>query len=162
MVGVGITPTIRREGGTMGEPTWTETPQTTTDEVAGWIELPESGWGALVGWAAGGSRLRRVPDHPGAHATVVSTGDGRSWTQPRSGAEQAGVDADIAGYLADAGVAARPAGYRWYLRPPTRATDPDEFWARVNDGVERLAPGAAHPAELRPILELVLAEIYEG
>jgi hypothetical protein len=134
----------------------------TPDEVTGWIELPESGWGALVGWVAGASRLRRIPDEPGQHVTVITevSPDGvRFSTEPRSTAEQSWVDADITGYLADAHVPARPAGYRWFLLPP-RSTDEDEFWAAVNDGLAQIAPRATHPAEIVQPLRRVLAELY--
>ncbi|WP_428966037.1 DUF5956 family protein [Micromonospora fluostatini] len=61
-----------------------------------YLELPESGWGALVGWTAGPARLVRCPDRPDRHTTVITTsspaGDDHQ-ARPRTAAEQGDLDA---------------------------------------------------------------------
>ena len=43
---------------------------------ASWLDLPENGWGALIGWAAGLDNLRRRPPS-GAGGTITGyTGAG--------------------------------------------------------------------------------------
>jgi hypothetical protein len=150
---------------------WDDVPPLATDPSAspnvggtdgGYLELPESGWGALVGWSAGIARLARYPDRADLHTTTTTTvgpGGEEHESRPRSADEQAQVDTDIDDYLGDAGIPARPRGYRWFLRPPP-GWGADRFWDALNSPLNRDHPPATRPRELAARLRDILAEVY--
>jgi hypothetical protein len=120
------------------------------------IELGESGWDHLVGWVVGVPRMRRVVDRRTHMTTVEYPGIGVRFQRPRSPSEQADIEKDINGYLAEAGVPPRPAGYIWYvLKPPTVASE-DEFWARVNQAQYV----SVRPEHLISVLPAIVDELY--
>ncbi|GIJ28302.1 hypothetical protein Vqi01_34640 [Micromonospora qiuiae] len=135
-------------------------PPATTDNRE-WFELPESTWGALVGWTAGTARMARVLDRVESHSTVITTsgptGDDRE-VRPRTLDEQAGVDATINEYLQACGAPARPPGYRWFLRLPVGYSEA-RLWAEVN---EALPPSAIYPADVAPRVAAIVAGMYAG
>lgn len=91
------------------------------------IELPDSGWGALIAWLTPRDRIARCSDDRDHETRVrVVSGAGRSqFYERRSRAEQDALDHDVDAYLADASVPPRPRGYRWFLRlPPPWAAMP--------------------------------------
>ncbi|GGL87848.1 DUF5956 family protein [Micromonospora yangpuensis] len=124
-----------------------------------WFELPESTWGALVGWTAGTARMARVPDRVESHSTVTTTngpaGDERQ-VRPRTADEQADVDATINEYLQACGAPARPPGYRWFLRLPTGYSEA-RLWAEVN---EALPPSAINPADVASRITQIVSGMY--
>jgi hypothetical protein len=141
---------------------WDDAQTVTDDDVAGWVELDASGFDALIGWVAGPGRLRRVPDDPARYAVQVTyeePGSTRTWTEPRTAADQAGIEADIDAYLTDAGAPPRPGGYRWFLQPPAGVGERD-LEAAVNKGIDRMAPAATHPSQLVEPIRRVLADLY--
>ncbi|MEU8054182.1 MULTISPECIES: DUF5956 family protein [Micromonospora] len=126
-----------------------------------WFELPESTWGALIGWVAGTARMARVLDDLESHLTVVSTsgpaGDG--WeVRPRTVEEQALVDDSINEYLQACGAPARPSGYRWFLRLPAGYNEA-RLWAEVGEGQ---SPSAIFPADVAPRVAEIVARMYGG
>ncbi|WP_428962974.1 DUF5956 family protein [Micromonospora fluostatini] len=137
-------------------------PTAPTGPAGEYLELPESGWGALVGWTVGPARLVRCPDRPEDHTTVITTispaGDDHQ-ARPRTAAEQTDLDADINTYLHDAGLPARPPGYRWFLRLPA-GHDEDRFWNAVHESLNREQPTATHPADIARQVRTILQEIY--
>ena len=128
------------------------------------VELPESGWGALVGWTAGLDRMVRCLDRLDRHMTVVTTtspaGDDRQ-TRPRTAAEQADLDADINTYLRDAGIPARPSGYRWFLRLPPGYGE-GRFWNELHESLNREPTAATHPADIAYQVRKILQDIYRA
>ncbi|MCX4471412.1 hypothetical protein C5N14_28200 [Micromonospora sp. MW-13] len=124
-----------------------------------YIELPESGWGGLVGWCAGPARLIRVPDQVEAHITTVTrsspAGD-EQYSRPRTYDEQAIADADINDYLHACGAPARPTGYRWFLRLPAGYSE-DRLWSDLIGG---LPSSAIHPADIAPRVDDIVRGIY--
>ncbi|SCE91680.1 DUF5956 family protein [Micromonospora mirobrigensis] len=148
-------------GGWIDVPLSAEAPPAATGE---YVELPASGWGALVGWAAGPAKLVRVPERPEAHTTVMTTsgpaGD-RHRRRPRTEAEQVELDGDIDIYLRDGGIPARPAGYRWFLRLPAGYHE-DEFWSELHEALNHAHPAATHPACIARQVGSILREIFEG
>jgi uncharacterized protein DUF5956 len=142
---------------------WDQVPVVTEGEVAGWIELGESGWDALIGWVAGPDRLRRVHDDINRYTVQVSCesaeGGITRWTEPRTAEDHAGIDADINSYLADAGASPRPSGFRWFLLPPPNLAE-HELTAAFIDGVDRLATKATLPADMVEPFRRIVAEIY--
>ena len=120
------------------------------------IELDDSGWGQLVGWAVGVSRLRRALDRREHMTTIVYPASGRTVRRPRSAAEQAEIEDDVNSYLAEAGVPPRPAGYVWYvLKPPTVASKA-EFWARINQAQSV----SVRPERLISVLPAIVDDLY--
>jgi hypothetical protein len=130
---------------------------------ASWVELPENGWGALIGWAAGRENLRR---HPSSDADRVVTGyiehDGvrHHFEGPFTAADRQGVDDDIDSYLRDADVPPRPRGYVWMIRVPDGHVSPDVFLADVDTAILRDAGSVTRPKQLRPIFAAVLRDFY--
>ena len=97
------------------------------------VELGDSGWGQLVGWMAGVSRMVRVVDRQQHMTRITYQATGQTFERPRSEEEQTEVEELVNARLAEADVPPRPAGYVWYLmRPPSVASD-TEFWSRIND-----------------------------
>ncbi|MEU5949573.1 DUF5956 family protein [Micromonospora sp. NPDC049460] len=130
--------------------------------ASNWLELPQSGWGALVGWVAGLTRLVRCPDRPDQHVTTITTSSptGTHYqVRPRSAAEQADLDADIDAYLRDAGIPARPSGYRWFLRLPAGYGE-NRFWNDVHESLNREHVAATHPADVARYVRKILHKIY--
>ncbi|WP_434739377.1 DUF5956 family protein [Micromonospora sp. SH-82] len=137
-------------------------PEAPIEPAGEYLELPESGWGALIGWTAGLARLVRCPDRPDRHITVVTTsgpaGDDHQ-ARPRAAAEQTEIDADINAYLQDAGIPARLSGYRWFLRLPAGHGE-DRFWSDVHESLNREHATTTHPADIARHVRKILHEIY--
>jgi hypothetical protein len=126
-----------------------------------YAELPESGWGALVGWLAGSERLLGHAETSSDHQTVLTVErEGSTTVQEsvRNAAEQATVDEDINGFLLDAGAEPRPTGVRWFVQLPAGVTAQD-FWSLANDAAAKSGP---HPSELKIPLQRALARLYGG
>jgi hypothetical protein len=141
---------------------WDRVTTLTTEPGGGLIELPESGWGALVGWLAGPAHLARRHDRIDQHATVVTIVDAageRRSTHARTAAEQDEIDADIDGYLRDAGIPARPSGYRWFLRLPPGLRE-DQFWSGLNTALGESRPSPSHPRDTANAVREHLFQAY--
>jgi len=117
--------------------TWEQVAETAQipNEPDRYVELPESGWGALIAWLAEPAQVVRVPDGQD-HVTAVSTssGDGQmvACSHPRDAAEDDLLNDDIDHYLREADAApSRPRGYRWFLRLPVAITEA-RFWEIMN------------------------------
>ncbi|MFE4228609.1 DUF5956 family protein [Arthrobacter sp. NPDC056886] len=130
---------------------------------ASWVELPESGWGALMGRAAGRENLRR---HPSSDADKVVTGYTEhagvrhDFEGPFTATDRQGVDDDIDSYLRDADVPPRPRGYVWLIRVPVGHASPEGFLDDVESSILRAAGAVTHPKRLRPIFAAVLRGFY--
>jgi hypothetical protein len=130
---------------------------------SGWVLLQETGWDALIGWAAGQSNLRRVrrsDEHRRVHVTLVRDGTNREFTEPFTQSDRAIVDESINSYLADAGIPPRPGGYDWYLRVPEPFSSGGNLLVEINTRVYARSQRAVRPSEWRPLIELVLVGIY--
>ena len=124
-----------------------------------YAELPESGWGALVGWLAGASRLLSCPDSLSAHVTETTTERGPAVTAAltrRSAEEQDLIEEDVNAYLEAAGADPRSPGRRWFVRLPD-GVSADELWETLNEAVEQ-AP--RHPSALPAPLRRALVGLY--
>jgi hypothetical protein len=143
----------------------TEASETVPARVAGHhiLELPESGWGgALLGWAAGPTRLYRLRDDPARHTTVTTchrNGTTTVTTAPRTVHDQHEIDRDIDEYLTAAGAAPRPSGYRWFIRLPAGHADGHAFFAAVNAATPL---STRTPAECRAALDDAIIQLYHG
>jgi hypothetical protein len=113
---------------------WDGTP--IVDEVPdGFLELPDNGYGAVVGWCAGSANLVRLPDSADNYTitvTCVTAGVTTKHDEQRTQEDQDTID-DLADcYLAEAGIPhGRPRGFRWFVRLPDGLTA-DGFWRLVN------------------------------
>lgn len=125
------------------------------------VELPESGWGALIAWVSGPSHVIRQLDTRQHLTQVVEVRDGAhdTYTEPRSETEQTTLDNDIDQYLRDADVPARPHGYRWFLRLPQGMTG-DMFWHHINSALIRTRTRPTHPREIAAALNELLREPF--
>ncbi|MFI6819792.1 DUF5956 family protein [Micromonospora sp. NPDC050187] len=144
-------------------PGWDDVPVLDDPPGDGYYELTENGWGAIIGWFSGVGRMVRCPDRlPHRYTEVCIDRYGtRERTVARSAEDQQMIDDSINEYLGDAGIPARPAGFRWFLRLPTGYTGP-EIESRVNRGVGRLPADHVHPAQLAPRIREVLGDVYAG
>ncbi|WP_020673356.1 DUF5956 family protein [Amycolatopsis nigrescens] len=119
-------------------------------DIAGsrYAPLPDNGWGMLIAWAAGPARVQRVVDRLEDHTVRVirrarRTSEATVTTEPRTEADQAGIEADVNSYLAEAAVPPRPRGYTWHLELPD-GVEPRRLWAAVNARVEPGVPTPPH------------------
>ncbi|PJE94480.1 hypothetical protein CUT44_30160 [Streptomyces carminius] len=148
--------------------TWSEFPQVGEPPPAGggvyesprgqrYIELPETGRGALLAWVAGPRRVVRSPaglaDKPPV-VTAVTTGEGETEhsESPRTVVDQEEIDAAVDEYLTEADLPPRPRGWRWFLALPPSCSGPEDFHRSVAAllGDE---PADLRPADLRKALE---------
>ena len=142
---------------------WSDVPE--AEPSAAWVELPENGWGALIGWAAGAENLRRHRSSDTGRTVTGHTehaGVRQSFEQPFTAADREGIDDDIDAYLREADLPPRPRGYSWLIRVPDGHTSPDAFMANVDAAILGAADGAVNPRQLRPIFATVLADFYAG
>lgn len=130
----------------------------------GWELLPENGWFALIGWAAGASNLRRAPgsdEGRTARVTLIERGVEHNYLEPFSPEDRAGVEESTNGYLAEARVPARPAGYDWYLRVPLAWEPASSVLDELDSRIVRLqVQRAPSPAQILQIMELVLGGFH--
>lgn len=143
---------------------WQSVPDHVPD--AGWIELDENGWGALIGWVAGPGNLRRSPVDDSARTVAASkTGpDGAviEFEEAFTAQDRVIVDESANCYLADAGAAERPGGFRWFIRLPEQFAGREEFLAAITRAVYARDPKPVHPSDVRSAMEQVMPSIYEG
>ena len=140
---------------------WSEVQE--AEPSASWVELPENGWGALIGWAAGRENLRRQPSSDADRMVTGYTehaGVRHHFEVPFTAADRQGVDDAIDSYLRDADVPPRPTGYVWLIRVPEGQTSPEAFLADVDTAILRAAGSVTHPKRLRPIFAAVLRDFY--
>jgi hypothetical protein len=131
--------------------------------VAGqrFVELPASGWGAFVGYAAGIGRMVRCAD-VAARQTVTSVHDrtGRLVaveSRPSTPEERTGVEDDIDEYLALIGIPPRPRSFLWFLLLPDRLAEQD-FWAAI---FAKWRHGGQPTADWLPDLRRIVEPLYE-
>lgn len=130
---------------------------------ASWVELPENGWGALLGWAAGSENLRRSPSSDVGRTVTgyIEDANGRTpFEEPFTAADRKVVDDDIDMYLGAAGVPPRPRGFVWMIRVPDGHASPEAFLADVDSTVLRAADSVTHPMQLLPVFADVLRNFY--
>jgi hypothetical protein len=124
------------------------------------IELPESGWGALIAWLAGPTWAHPDPARvlPPVTVSVISAGATSEAKFDRTPEDQTSIDDDIAAYLADADVPPQPRAMWWSLRRPAGMDEPS-FWTQVHQSMYKQCPDARLPREIRACLTRVLAAI---
>ena len=126
------------------------------------VELPETGWGALVAWIAGPSwvhpdRLRVLPQ---VRRTVEVDGSAVTTSTDRSSQDLDAMDEDIAAYLADAGVPPPPRGVRWSLRRPRDMRDAD-LWAHLHSSMAQRCPRAREPRDIHDCLTPIVRGLLD-
>ncbi len=122
---------------------WAEFEEATPEhaEGPGVVVLEQNGWKALVAYAAGPERCRIIPaDHDRTVRVTTRRRVGDTWVEaeyeePYTQDDVDEVYADMADYLAEAGVPAPPRDVRWVLDLPEGLTE-DEFWDEVNEAVD--------------------------
>lgn len=140
---------------------WSEVQE--AEPSASWMELPENGWGALMGWAAGSENLHRQPSSDADTMVTGSTehtGVRHHFEVPCTAVDRQGVDDAINSYLREADVPPRPRGYVWLIRVPDGHASPDDFLSDVDTAILRAAGAVTHPKRLRPIFAAVLRDFY--
>lgn len=129
------------------------------------VELPETGYGALIAWCANRAHVIRraapAPD-PRRVTSVVKWADGREehFVRGFDDSDVAAIDHEINDYLAAAGIPPRPSHYRWYLRVP-RWLSGDKFWTDLELALDRDLETAPEPGAIRRVLETVVPQLLE-
>lgn len=147
-----------------GDKTW----ESVLEDVpgAGWVELDENGWGALIGWVAGAENLRRSPVDDSARTVAVSrTGpDGVviEFDEAFTAQDRVIVDESVNSYLVDADAEERPGGFRWFVRLPEQFSSWEDFRGAVTRAVYAGDPKPVHPVDVRSAMERAIQSIYEG
>lgn len=120
----------------IAEPVETGKEVTITVEGVRYLELPDDGLGALVGWIAGPARLVRCVDRLDRHVTGIVTVRGHTEQlerRQRTVDEQFEIQRNVNDYLNSHGVPAQPDGFRWFIRLPNGTITRDDFWALLLD-----------------------------
>ncbi|PNI09508.1 hypothetical protein CXX84_04450 [Arthrobacter sp. AFG7.2] len=128
----------------------------------GFVLLPENGWEALVLAVAGSGHGARYPKRGvRKEISVVTTTAGSTTVKkvPFTDQDQGIIDDFLDEYLVAAGFEPRPRGYDWYLRLPNGITSFDELCVVLNAALAEENAGG-HPAQVRPVFERVLANLY--
>lgn len=128
----------------------------------GFVLLPENGWEALVLAVAGPGHGARFPrGSVQKEISVVTTTAGSTTAKKVSftDEDQEIIDDFLDEYLVAAGFEPRPRGYDWYLRLPKGITSCDELSVLLNAALAGENAGG-HPAQVRPVFERVLANLY--
>lgn len=131
----------------------------------GWAELDESGWGALIGWAAGAENLRkgRAVDDSVRTVTVTRTdkdGTVTESTEAFTACDRGIVEEEANSYLADAGLEKRPGGFRWFVRLPSQFSSWEELRSAITGAVYAGEPQVVHPAQIAPIMKQAVQRLY--
>lgn len=129
---------------------------------AGFVLLPENGWEALVLAVAGPGRGARYPKRRvQKEISVVTTTAGSTTAKkvPFTDEDQEIIDDFLDEYLVAAGFEPRPRGYDWFLRLPNGITSFDELNVLFHAALAGENAGG-HPAQLRPVFEQVIANLY--
>ncbi|GAB3901850.1 DUF5956 family protein [Kibdelosporangium lantanae] len=125
---------------------------TLTIQGSTFVELPYSGWGALVGWLSGAHRMMRTPvELPQPSLEDAGYDD--------SAADREEIDNEIDFYLSEADVPARPRGYRWFLKLP-QGVDGRAFWSKLMQGISDRGLTSPYPGDWKEALEGLLDEIH--
>jgi hypothetical protein len=130
-----------------------------------WTELDETGWDALIGWAAGPQNLRRFPNSDiGRVVSMTRTRDGvtEQFEEAFTADDRRTVDDSIDDYLADAGIPARPRGYRWFIRVPEAYDSAYAFHHDLHIVINATTPAqtSPRPVDWRPLIEGVVQGFY--
>jgi hypothetical protein len=115
-------------------PTWDEVPLLGSTPPAGsapghafrvgglrYWECGGTGFDMMIAWVAGFATLRKFPDFRVPMTSHTETRPGRrprTWQQPMDDEFAGEIEDAINGYLTDAGLPGRPAGFRWFQTCP--------------------------------------------
>jgi hypothetical protein len=111
---------------------------------AGWFELEDSTWDALITAMAGEKNLLR-----GLHQSNAFYDD-----------DQEIIDGFIDEHLAAADLPPRPRGYEWFLRPPPGPSNLQALHEELNEFIRKHSPQASHPQELCELVKAFLHRLY--
>jgi len=130
-------------------------------------EAPDSGYGALVVWCAGADHTLRSHDDMSRHRVVIecvdAAGSRTRAARPRTHWDQEQIEAAINDYLADAGVEARPFGFRWFIAVPRTVDPPDRFWLDLDRSLSTAGlPPAPDPAEMRSAVAALVPRLLRA
>lgn len=129
----------------------------------GWLLLSENGWGALIGWCAGTTNMRRriaSDDGRTKHFTRVTNGIERTWMEPFDESDRESLEEWIDGYLAEAGVPSRPSGFDWFIRVPSNFDTEERFSNCLFLKIEDAHRVCITPSEWLPELKSIFRDFY--
>ncbi|KXK58089.1 hypothetical protein AWW66_31880 [Micromonospora rosaria] len=143
------------------ESTWDDVPVRDDPPGSGYHELTDNGLGALIGWLSGAGRLVRCPDRLPYMTIEACTGPGGETrqTRPRTPDDQRVIDDSVNDYLHDAGVPARPTGYRWFLRLPMGISG-EQVESTVISAIGQLPADHVRPSQQAPRIREVLEALH--
>jgi hypothetical protein len=126
-----------------------------------------TGWDALIGWAAGPQNLRRFPNPDIGRAvsmTCIRGGVTEQCEEAFTADDRRIVDDSVDDYLADAGIPARPRGYRSFIRVPEAYDSGHAFHHDLREAINATAPAqtSPHPVDWHPLIEGGVQGFYSG
>ncbi|NKY99956.1 DUF5956 family protein [Nocardiopsis alborubida] len=127
------------------------------------VEVPETGWHALVAWAVGPEHAVRCPEPrtpSPVHVTCESGGRRvRRWEE-RTRTDRAGVDSGIDDFLAEAGVPHQPCGYRWFAELPEGIRDGDRLFGAFSSHLASVGSDEQDPPGMRGAMRNLSRRLY--
>ncbi|MDJ0318502.1 DUF5956 family protein [Arthrobacter antibioticus] len=129
----------------------------------GWELLPESGWFALMAWTAGPDNLSRSAQEDAEKKVRVMQvlHEVESHTAaPFTAKDRHTVNEAVNEFLLDAGVAARPPGFDWFLRLPQGWPVGISLAEELGSQITLAWENGTHPAKLRPLFHRVVQDFY--
>ncbi|MFE6386085.1 DUF5956 family protein [Nocardiopsis dassonvillei] len=127
------------------------------------VEVPESGWHALVAWAVGPEHAVRCPErHPPSPVHVTCENRGRRvqrWEE-RTRTDRAGVDRGIDDFLTEAGAPHQPCGYRWFAELPEGIRDGDHLFGSFSSHLASVGSDEQDPPGMRRSMRNLARRLY--
>ncbi|WDZ91858.1 DUF5956 family protein [Nocardiopsis sp. HUAS JQ3] len=127
------------------------------------VEVPESGWHALVAWAIGPEHAVRCPERrtpSPVHVTCESRGRRVQRWEERTRTDRAGVDRDIDDFLTEAGAPHQPCGYRWFAELPEGFRDGDHLFGSFSSHLASVGSDERDPPRMRGAMRNLARRLY--
>ncbi|WP_422936566.1 DUF5956 family protein [Sinomonas sp. P47F7] len=129
-----------------------------------WVLLEETGRDAIIAWFAGPENVCRAPrsgEGEKVRVTVSQAGGTEVRYEPLADRDRVTAEDSIDEYLSDAGIPARPRGYRWFLRVPAGCDSPGSFLSTLHRKINTAPPaGSPTPKSWNPVIQRVVGDLY--
>jgi len=148
--------------------TWSDFPLLSDPDEAtkDYVEVPDNGFQLCIEWAAGPALGARLPRGPEIRQVEVNcedrlTGTSNSHMTPWTEEDDNAVDFFVNSYLAEAGIPARPRGYRWFLKRPPSISPGNDAFNQISSAVIKAGGDGSQAAEVVRVAQRILPELYD-